>query len=133
MTVAVQCPFCTRQIQIKLPPLPPPVPVQSVVLQWSENVFTDDRPMIASVGEDGALVLGLTNQEAKRIFMNVPLGKVVPQQHGEPRAFALQEIHPGVLRLNMSVFDKVLHAFITIVGAPAQWEAAANKEHGEHS
>lgn len=114
----VQCPRCSATFAIHLSPQ---LPVQHAIVEWSENVFTDDRSLTASIMEDGALVLGLTNQDKKKVFMNVPLGKVVPQQQGEPAAFELIQIHPGVLKLNMSVYDPMLHAYLIIVGAPENW------------
>ena len=115
----VQCPRCGAALAIQLPPQQP---VQHAVVEWSDKVMVDERPLVAGVVEDGTLVLGLTNQDKKKVFMNVPLGKVVPQQHGEPHAFELHQIHPGVLKLNMSIYDPMLHAYLVIVGAPENWK-----------
>lgn len=121
----VQCPRCGAALAIQLPPQQP---VQHAVVEWSENVFTDERPLTAGLTKDGALVLGLMNQDKKKVFMNVPLGKVVPQQHGEPAAFELIQIHPGVLKLNMSIYDPILHAYLVIVGAPENWKEYGNQK-----
>ena len=118
----IKCPKCNAEIQLE--------GVQDIVLTWSDNVFTDERQMIASVTPDGALILGLTNQHGKRVMVNVQLGVPMPQQRGEPKAFQLIQIYPGVLKLTPSVFDPALHAYVTIVGAPV---AQAPEELGNKS
>lgn len=122
----VRCPRCGTTLAIQLPPQQP---VQNAVVEWSENSFTDERPLTASIEEGGGLVLGLTDQHKKKVFLTIPLGKVVPNLQGESAAFELHQIHPGVLKLNMSIFDPMIHAYLTIVGAPENWrEYCGNKE-----
>ena len=70
-----QCPACKSLIQLQLPPQQP---VQDIIVQWCPNAFKDDRPNVASVTEDNTLILGLTNQEGKRVFINVKLGVDMP-------------------------------------------------------
>lgn len=106
----MKCPTCSTEINI--------TPVQDIVLAWSANVFMDKRPMVAGLTPDGAVVLGLTNQDNKRIYLSIQLGVPMPQLSGEDVAFQLVQIHPGVIKLSSSVFDRAIHAYITIVGVP---------------
>lgn len=109
----IECPRCKAKINFNQ------APVQDIVAQWSDNVFTDERPVVAGLTPDGALAVGLMNQENKRVLLNIQLGVDMPQMHGPPQPFKLVEIAPGVLKLTPSLFDPSVHAFLTIVDAPA--------------
>ena len=89
--------------------------VHDLVLEWSESVMIDERPLVAGLADDDLIVSVLTDKG--RLLLSVPLGRVVPTHLG-PQRFELEQIYPGVLKLRPSLLDPQLHAFITIVGAP---------------
>lgn len=93
-------------------------PIMDLVFQWSDTPVTDPRPLVAGISPEGALLLCL-RKEAERLVVSVPIDAgPVPTQAGPKRQFRLIQIWPHVLKLNQSVLDEKLHAFVTIVGVP---------------
>jgi hypothetical protein len=96
------------------------LPVHDLVFQWSGSVMTDQRSMVAAV-VDGDLILSIQTSNGRQM-LSITLGKTVPHVSGKNVTFALVEIWPGVLKLNSSILTEWLHAYITIVGCPAEGE-----------
>ena len=113
----MQCPVCGAVLTLQQQQQG----VQDAVCQWSDTPMIDDRPMIAGISPDGGLILKLLTRDGLQPMISLTLGKEVPTVLG-PQTFRLEEIHPGVLKLHPSIADPQIHAFVTIVGAPKDWE-----------
>ena len=116
-THKLQCPHCHTQLTLQQQVQP----TQDLIFTWSTSIMDDERPMVAAITPDGALLLKGKDTKGVSHLISVTLGKEVPTELG-PQKFKLKEIWPGVVKLSPSVADQQFHGFVTIVGAPKNWK-----------
>lgn len=102
--------------------LPPRAVVLDLVLRWAETIGTAGTAKVI----DGSLTFTTRNHQGGFVMLSTPVhfdGEPDEGDAGVPPRFVLRRLGPGVWKLAPSVLDERLHAYITLIDAPAAVEA----------